>query len=179
MGRKGNLFSSIKKAFSPESKEKKRQVFSNSILDKFLLIMDYFIKKISLRFQKANGSKNKGIEKENSLNPESSTLETVGVPHSLPPPAEVNLTESVIEKEQRQHGYSVAVSTSTRAESAIEGPSNVTEVVQPIAVTQFASKLTDKEAATKIQTAFRGYLVYLYLSACTSFLIFNGICFCY
>ncbi|KAL8094691.1 hypothetical protein AgCh_036276 [Apium graveolens] len=132
MGRKGNLFSSIKKAFSPESKEKKRQ--------------------------KANESKNKGIEKENSLNPESSTLETVSVPHSLPPPAEVYLPQNVIEDEQTQHASSVAVSTSTRAEGAIEAPSDVTEVVQPVAVTQFASKLTDGEAATKIQTAFRGFL---------------------
>ncbi|KAK1389470.1 IQ-domain 1 [Heracleum sosnowskyi] len=128
MGRKGNLFSSIKKAFSPESKEKK--------------------------IQKANGSKNyKGIEKA-----ESSTLETVSIPYSLPPRAEVNLPETVIEDEQTQHANSVAVSTSTRAEGAIEVPSDVAEVVQPVAVTQFASKLTDQEAATKIQTAFRGYL---------------------
>lgn len=112
------------------------------------------------------------------MNPESSTSETVSVPHSLPPPAEVNLPETVIEDEQTQHAYSFAVSTSTGTEGAVEVPLDVTDV-QPIAVTQFARKLTDEEAATKIQTAFRGYLVYLYSSACTSSLIFNETCLCY
>lgn len=129
-----------------------------------------------MRFQKASGSKNKGIEKENSLNPESSTLETVSIPHSLSPPGEVNFPETVIRDEQTQHAYSVVVSTSSHAEGAIEAHSDVTEVVQPLTVTQFASKLTDEEAVTKIQTAFRGYLVYFYLSACSSSLLFNGIC---
>lgn len=91
----------------------------------------------------------------------------------------MNFPQTVIEDEQTQHAYSVAVSTSTRTEGAIETPSDVTEIVQPVAVSQLSIKLTDEEAATKIQTAFRGYLVYFYLSAFSSSLIFNGICFCY
>lgn len=81
------------------------------------------------------------------------------MPHSLPPPTEVNFTEIEIEDEQTKHANFGTASTSTLAEDAAEVPLGVTEAVQAVAVTQIKSKMTDDVAATKIQTAFRGYLV--------------------
>uniref|UniRef100_A0A5B7AWX8 DUF4005 domain-containing protein n=1 Tax=Davidia involucrata TaxID=16924 RepID=A0A5B7AWX8_DAVIN len=90
MGRKGNWFSSVKKALSPESNDKKGQ--------------------------KSTKSKKKWLGKEKSAVPSSSRLETVTVSHPLPLPEEVKLTE--VENEQTKHVYSVAVATDVAAEAA-------------------------------------------------------------
>ncbi|KAK3021346.1 hypothetical protein RJ639_045979 [Escallonia herrerae] len=126
MGRKGNWFSSVKKALSPDSKEKKSQ--------------------------KADKSKKKWFGKEKSAVPEASSLETVAVPHPLPPPEEVKLTE--VEDEQTKHAYTVAAATAVAAEAAVASAQVAAEVVRLTVVTQF----TEEVAAIKIQTAFRGYL---------------------
>ncbi|GMP85189.1 hypothetical protein CsSME_00038445 [Camellia sinensis var. sinensis] len=130
MGRKGNWFSSIKKAFSPESKEKKAQ--------------------------KSNKSKKKWFGKEKSSVPDSSPSETLTVPHPLPPPEDVKLIEA--EDEQTKHAYSVAVATAVAAEAAVAAAQAAAEVVRLTTVNQFTGKPKEEVAAIKIQTAFRGYL---------------------
>ncbi|KAK2977590.1 hypothetical protein RJ640_007226 [Escallonia rubra] len=130
MGRKGNWFSSVKKALSPNSTEKKSQ--------------------------KADKSKKKWFGKEKSPLPETSSLETVAVPHPLPPPEEVKLTE--VEDEQTKHAYTVAAATAVAAEAAVASAQVAAEVVRLTVVTQFTGKSKEEVAAIKIQTAFRGYL---------------------
>lgn len=130
MGRKGNWFSSIKKAFSPESKEKKAQ--------------------------KSNKSKKKWFGKEKLSVPDSSPSETLTVPHPLPPPEDVKLIEA--EDEQTKHAYSVAVATAVAAEAAVAAAQAAAEVVRLTTVNQFTGKPKEEVAAIKIQTAFRGYL---------------------
>ncbi|KAL6998249.1 hypothetical protein U1Q18_008375 [Sarracenia purpurea var. burkii] len=134
MARKGSWFSSVKKAFSPESKEK--------------------------RGQKSNKSKKKWFGKEKSAVPVSSPPETVTVPlpHPLPlpPPEEVKLIE--VEDEQTKHAYSVAVASAVAAEAAVAAAQAAAEVVRLTAVTQFTGKSNEEVAAIKIQTVFRGFL---------------------
>ncbi|PSS23724.1 Protein IQ-DOMAIN like [Actinidia chinensis var. chinensis] len=131
MGRKGNWFSSIKKAFSSESKEKKSQ--------------------------KSSKSKKKWFGKERSNVPDSSPTENATVPHPLPPPLEeVKLIEA--EEEQTKHAYSVAVATAAAAEAAVAAAQAAAEVVRLTSVTQFTGKSNEEVAAIKVQTAFRGYL---------------------
>ncbi|KAL6987431.1 hypothetical protein U1Q18_013180 [Sarracenia purpurea var. burkii] len=141
MERKGNWFSSVKKAFSPESKEAKRQ--------------------------KSKKSKNKWFGKEKSSDvPDSSPSESVQVPPPLPlppppplpplpPPEEVKLTE--VENEETKQPYSAAIGTSTAADTAVAADESAAEVVQLTGVTQFSGKSEEEVAAIKIQTAFRGY----------------------
>ncbi|KAM7464146.1 hypothetical protein LguiA_032267 [Lonicera macranthoides] len=130
MGRKGSWFSSVKKALSPDSKEKKSQ--------------------------KANKSKNKWFGKEKTSIPDSPTLETESVSPPLPPPEELNLTE--VEDEQTKHAYSVAVATAAAAEAAVAATHAAAEAVRRTAMSRFPGKSTEEVAAIKIQTAFRGYL---------------------
>ncbi|KAG8364365.1 hypothetical protein BUALT_Bualt19G0121200 [Buddleja alternifolia] len=85
MGRKGSWISSVKKAFSPNSKQKKAK--------------------------KENKSKNKLFEKDEPSVSNSSNLENVEVSyhHPLPPLEEVKLTE--VENEETSNAYSDAVAT--------------------------------------------------------------------
>lgn len=130
MGKKGNWFSSVKKALSPESKEK--------------------------RDQKANKSKNKWFGKQKQSTPSSAPLETVIVPPPpVPPPEEVKLTD--IEDEQNRQAYSVAQANATAAEAAVVAAQAAAEVVRLSTVNQFAGKSREEVAAIRIQTAFRGY----------------------
>ncbi|KAK1403425.1 Protein IQ-DOMAIN 1 [Heracleum sosnowskyi] len=129
MGRKGNWFSSVKKAFSPDSQNKKNK----------------------------RGSKSKNsVENERSLNPEISTLETVSTPQHLPLPPEVQRTEVV--DEQAKYDYSVEDANTSSYVPAVEAPEVVGEVVRPIPVTRFTGMSREEVAAIKIQTTFRGYL---------------------
>ncbi|KAA8516523.1 hypothetical protein F0562_016971 [Nyssa sinensis] len=141
MGRKGNWFSSVKKALSPESKDK--------------------------RGQNSNKSKKKWFGKEKSTVPGSSPLETVTVSHPLPPPEEVNLTEE--ENEQTKHVYSVAVATAAADEAAVVAAQPAAEVVRLTTVTQFTGKSEEEVAAIRIQTAFRGHLARRALQALRGF----------
>ncbi|XP_061350544.1 protein IQ-DOMAIN 2 [Gastrolobium bilobum] len=127
MGRKGNWFSSVKKALSPESKDKKDQ--------------------------KSSGSKKKWFGKQ-KLQTSDSHLETDKTP-PLPPPEEIIVTH--VENEN-SHDH-VEVATAVDVEEPV--PAVQTEAaaeVQATTIVQFASKPNDQVAATKIQTAFRGYL---------------------
>ncbi|GLT79323.1 hypothetical protein SLA2020_508150 [Shorea laevis] len=157
MGKKGKWLSSLKKAFSPESKEKKNQKSKENLF-----------------------GKQKDLEPTAS---ESTTLETVRLSH--PQPQEVKLTEAE-NGVNAQNGppYSIAVInaapadaaitsaptdaaitfaptdatiTSAPADSSITAAVTAVEVVPPTTVNQFAGKSKEEAAAIKIQKAFRGY----------------------
>ncbi|XP_060201601.1 protein IQ-DOMAIN 3-like [Lycium barbarum] len=134
MGRTGSWFSSVKKALSPDPKEK---------ADK-----------------KASKSKKKWFGKEKQTLPGSSTVvtATVSPPRPVPvrPVEEVKLDE--VEEEQTKHAYSVAVATAAAAEAAVAAAHAAAEVVRLTTVNQFSGKSKEEVAAIKIQTAFRGYL---------------------
>ncbi|XWS55783.1 hypothetical protein CRYUN_Cryun09bG0030300 [Craigia yunnanensis] len=132
MGKKGKWLSSLKKAFSPDSKEKKNQK-----------------------------SKEQFLEKQVHLGPSGSdaaTLETVEL--SPPPqPEEVKLIEA--EAEQSQQTYPVAVATADDDAVAPAAPAQAAiEVVRHQLNTgaRFAGKSKEEVAAIQIQTAFRVYL---------------------
>nr|GLL41035.1 protein IQ-DOMAIN 1-like isoform X1 [Ipomoea trifida] len=139
MGRKGSWFSSVKKAFSPESKEKKEQ--------------------------KANKSKNRLLGKEKLDVPNSATLETsTASPHHQ---EEVKLAE--VEKEVATSAVAedAIVAAAEAVQSAevakFSGKSKEEEdeaaakVVQSAAPAKFSGKSKEEAAAIRIQTAFRGY----------------------
>jgi len=107
-------------------------------------------------FQRSNKSKKKWFGKQKHLDLESTSLGTVTVP-PLPAEEEVKLTNA--ENEQRDHAYSVAVTTAPAADVAVAAAQAATEVVRLTAVTRFAGKSREEVAAIKIQTAFRGYMV--------------------
>ncbi|XP_009626665.1 protein IQ-DOMAIN 2-like [Nicotiana tomentosiformis] len=132
MGRKGSWFSSVKKALSPDPKEK---------ADK-----------------KASKSKKKWFGKEKQTLPDSSTVvtATVSPPRPAPPVEEVKFDE--VEEEQTKHAYSIAVATAAAAEAAVAAAHAAAEVVRLTTVNQFAGKSNEEVAAIRVQTAFRGYL---------------------
>ncbi|KAH7513002.1 hypothetical protein FEM48_Zijuj12G0150200 [Ziziphus jujuba var. spinosa] len=131
MGRKGNWFSSVKKALSPDSKEKKDQI--------------------------SNKSKKKWFGKQKQRDSDSTSLEPVTLP-SPPPQEEVILTNA--ENEQNNHDYSDVVAPTVTVETVAAPTQPATEVVQLTTVAQpkFAGKSGEEAAAIMIQTAFRGYL---------------------
>ncbi|KAK6159514.1 hypothetical protein DH2020_006828 [Rehmannia glutinosa] len=92
MGRKGNWFSSVKKALSPDTKEQKSK--------------------------KSNKSKKKWFGKEKPSVSDSPNRDTIEVshPHPLPPLEDVKLAE--VENEETKHAYSVAVATAEAADAA-------------------------------------------------------------
>ncbi|XWS66924.1 hypothetical protein CRYUN_Cryun05aG0242400 [Craigia yunnanensis] len=132
MRKKGKWLSSLKKAFSPESKEKKNQK-----------------------------SKELFLEKQVHWGPSGSdaaTLETVKL--SPPPqPEEVKLTEA--EAEQSKQTYPVAVATADDDAVAPAAPAQVAVEVVPHQHNmgaRYAGKSKEEVAAIKIQTAFRVYM---------------------
>lgn len=113
-------------------------------------------------FQRANKSKN-SVEKEKSSSPDFSTLETISTSQHLPPPPVVQTTEIV--DEQSKYAYSVEDANTSSYVPAVEAPEVVTEVVRPTPVTRFTGMSREEVAAIRIQTTFRGYLVYVFLHA--------------
>lgn len=136
MGKRGNWFSAVKKALSPEPKEKKDQ--------------------------KKHKSKKKWFGKHKDSDPISSSQVTAATATAaelavLHPPIEnVKLTEA--ENEQSKHAYSVALATAVAAEAAVAAAQAAAEVVRLTSVSRFPGKSKEEVAAIKIQTAFRGYL---------------------
>lgn len=65
-----------------------------------------------------------------------------------------------IEEQQSRHAYSVAVATAAAAEAAVAAAQAAAEVVRLTALSRFPGKSKEEIAAIKIQTAFRGYMVY-------------------
>ncbi|KAK1563900.1 hypothetical protein Q3G72_034889 [Acer saccharum] len=135
MGRKGKWFSSVKKALSPDSKEKKDKK-----------------------------SKKKWFGKQTDIASNSSAVvETFKTPPPSIPllqqPEEDNVTEA--ENEQRNFAATVAVTTTTAAsvqDPVDDASQTVKEVVQITTNTRFQGKSKEEAAAIRIQTAFRGYL---------------------
>ncbi|KAF7804486.1 protein IQ-DOMAIN 1 [Senna tora] len=129
MGRKGNWFSSVKKALSPESKKREED-------------------------QKPNKSKKKWFGKQKLQQTSDSYLETDKAP-PLPPPEEPILTN--IENENNHvHVVEVATVSDTKEPlPAVHTPP--VPVLAPI-IPRVSGKLNAEVAAIKIQTAFRGYL---------------------
>ncbi|GMI84731.1 IQ-domain 2 [Hibiscus trionum] len=131
MGKKAKWLSSLKKAFSPETKEKRTQK-----------------------------SKELFLEKHVDLGPSDSdaaTLETVRLSPSQP--EEVKVSEAEAEPSERP--YHVPVAPAAADEVAPAAPAQVVANVvrrQLNAGARFAGKSNEEVAAIKIQTAFRGYL---------------------
>ncbi|GFP85920.1 protein iq-domain 1 [Phtheirospermum japonicum] len=136
MVRKGNWFSSVKKALSPDTKEKKAKKAS--------------------KLKKRWFGKEKPPVVSESPNREIETVQ-VSHPHPLPPLEDVKLTAEV-ENEETKHAYDVAVASAAAAEAAVAAAQAAAEVVRLTTVSQFAGKSNEEIAAIKIQTAFRGYL---------------------
>ncbi|PON58535.1 IQ motif, EF-hand binding site [Parasponia andersonii] len=134
MGKKGNWFAAVKKALSPEPKEKKDQ--------------------------KTRKSKKKWFGKSSNADVVSSTEETVlpVVPPAPPPPPVQDVKLAEIENEQSKHAYSVALATAAAAEAAVAAAQAAAEVVRLTAVPRYYGLPKEEIAAIKIQTAFRGYL---------------------
>lgn len=89
------------------------------------------------------------------------TEETAFVVPTTPPPLEdEKLTEP--ENEQSKHAYSVALASAVAAEAAVAAAQAAAEVLRLTRVPYYAGKSKEEIAAITIQTAFRGYLVYLF-----------------
>ncbi|KAM3326001.1 hypothetical protein P3S67_001127 [Capsicum chacoense] len=106
MGRKGSWFGSIKKALSPDPKEK---------ADK-----------------KASKSKKKWFGKEKNTLPEELTVvtTTVSPPHPLFIPTVEEVTLEELKEDQTKHAYSVIVATAATAEAAVAAAHAAAVVVQ-------------------------------------------------
>lgn len=131
MGRKGNWFSSVKKALSPDPKEKKDQ--------------------------KSSKSKKKWFGKQ-KLQTSVSYPETDKTPPSIPPPPEEIKITDIETENSHDHDHVVEVATAMDAEEPVPSVHIEPVRVEPAPIARFAGKPKDEVAAIKIQTAFRGHL---------------------
>ncbi|XP_021770661.1 protein IQ-DOMAIN 1-like isoform X1 [Chenopodium quinoa] len=153
MGRKGNWFSSMKKALNgPEVKE---------------------------IVQESGKSKKKWFSKKKRSGLNTTPTDTAPATMALLPqptvapvvdpaaePAKVSSAadkeqklSGAADKEQTKHAYSVAIATAKAAEAAVAAAQAAAEVVRLTATTTPVSgKSKEEAAAIKIQTAFRGYM---------------------
>lgn len=129
MGKRGGWFSAVKKAFAPESKEKKDQ--------------------------KTNKSKKRWFGKPKKLETVASA-EPASLDVSVLPIEEVKLADA--ENEQSKHAYSVAIATAVAAEAAVAAAQAAAEVVRLTTIPRYSGKSKEEIATIKIQTAFRGYM---------------------
>lgn len=74
---------------------------------------------------------------------------------------DVKLKEA--ENEQSKHAYSVALATAVAAEAAVAAAQAAAEVVRLTSQPRHLGKSKEEIAAIRIQTTFRGYLVYIYI----------------
>lgn len=128
MGKKSNWFSALKKALSPKKSKSKK------------------------REKNVDPAAPPLYEETKPLAPSASPPPLL--PPQPPPPAAFSPEEG--EKEQKKHAYSVALATAVAAEAAVAAAQAAAEVVRLTSVSP--AKSTEEVAATKIQTAFRGYL---------------------
>lgn len=106
-----------------------------------------------------------GIGKHRDSDPSSSESFDNGVPSSAPAPPQPQAADvkvAAAENEQSKHAYSVAVASAAAAEAAVAAAQAAAEVVRLTAPPRFAGKSKEEVAAIRIQTAFRGYLVYYF-----------------
>ncbi|KAK4281453.1 hypothetical protein QN277_012945 [Acacia crassicarpa] len=130
MGRKGSWFSTVKKAFSPESKKKEDQKSSQS-------------KKKWFGKKKLEISSHSYVGSEKTEHP------------PAPPPEEIKSYN--VENEASQ-SHVLEVSTAVEAERPIPAIQRPVVAIQAPKISRFAGKSREEVAAIKIQTAFRGYL---------------------
>ncbi|KAK9126822.1 hypothetical protein Scep_015668 [Stephania cephalantha] len=130
MGKKGNWFGAVKKAFSHENKEKTNQ--------------------------KTGKSKKKWkFGKDRRCDEDPTTVNVVPEPRS-PPSEEVKYAEAV--DKQTNHAYSEALASTVAEEAAVTAAEAAAEVVRLTNAARYSGKSVEEVAAIKIQTAFRGYL---------------------
>lgn len=135
MGKKGNWFSAVKNALSPQSKKSKSK--------------------------KKSPAENKSSEAVTSNEQVTVTNTSPPTPPALPPAIAVESKPNEIDDVdgQNKHAYSVAIATAAAAEAAVAAAQAAAEVVRLTTVPRFVGKSKEEIAAIKIQTAFRGYLV--------------------
>lgn len=81
-------------------------------------------------------------------------------PPPPPPPPVGDLKLNDVENDQSRHAYTVARATAAAAEAAVAAAQAAAEVVRLTSISHFSGKSKEEIAAIKIQTAFRGYMVY-------------------
>lgn len=122
-----------------------------------------------------NRKSRRWFRKQRSTDSHSTGAENaVVVPLSHSPTEEVKLIEA--ENEQNRHAYSVALVTAMAAEAAVAAAQAAAEVVRLRAVVSCnnSGKTKEEVAAIKIQTAFRGYLVWSTLHILNLIVMKNG-----
>ncbi|XP_050386180.1 protein IQ-DOMAIN 3 [Argentina anserina] len=180
MGRKGSWFSAVKKAFNPESKEKKDQKSKSK--------KRWFGKNKNVdgkheeNVDHLQNADHVGNDLWISYKEESALVVPTSIAPPPPPPApsalstisekleeghdtqrnSLALTEYVglveAEDAQSKRVYSVALATAMAAEAAVAAAKAAAEVVRLTGLTHFPGKSLEEVAAIKIQTAFRGHL---------------------
>ncbi|XP_062225155.1 protein IQ-DOMAIN 3-like [Phragmites australis] len=153
MGKKGKWFSAVKKVFSssdPDGKEAKAE-----------------------KADKSKSRRKWPFGKSKHSDPSTSTVSGTAPVAPLPPPPPTQPTQPhsqeikdvkpvETDSEQSNHAYSVALASAVAAEAAAVAAQAAAEVVRLTAVTTPTQKMPvssrEELAATKIQTAFRGYL---------------------
>ncbi|KAF4369298.1 hypothetical protein CsatB_017048 [Cannabis sativa] len=131
MGRKGNWFSNVKKALSPESKEKTAE--------------------------RSSKSKKKWFGKPTHLDSDAGTAASAAALPPLPPHEEVKIADAEIEHNNHD-SPPIAVAPAAPAEPVVIATRTAPVVVPAPRVSRFAGKFGEEAAAVRIQTAFRGYL---------------------
>ncbi|KAJ8461507.1 hypothetical protein OPV22_034433 [Ensete ventricosum] len=133
MGKKAKWFGAVKKVFSPESKEKKKERLK---------------KKLGSRTSKA-------------ADPCPADSLECAVPREVLPPPQAQPEEDEVvevEPEQSNPAHPVALATPAAATEPVATVEAATEVIQLAATTKFPGKTTEEIAAIQIQTAFRAYM---------------------
>ncbi|CAN8254685.1 unnamed protein product [Cochlearia groenlandica] len=123
-------FSAVKKALTPEPKQKKEK--------------------------KPHKSK-KWFGKSKKLDLLTKSVQTDSLPSNTLCVSKDNKLQD-IEEQQSRHAYSVAVATAAAAEAAVAAAQAAAEVVRLTSSSRFHDKSKEEIASIKIQTAFRGFM---------------------
>ncbi|CAH2074382.1 unnamed protein product, partial [Thlaspi arvense] len=130
MGKKAKWFSSVKKAFSPDSKKSKH---------------------------KSPESPNGVISNPPPPLAADSSRQSSSPPPA-PPPLEVRVAEVIVERNRNLFPPSTDVVNATTTDIPVAPSSSAPEVVRRATARRFAGKSNEEAAAILIQTIFRGYL---------------------
>ncbi|XP_028961671.2 protein IQ-DOMAIN 3-like isoform X3 [Malus domestica] len=150
MGRKGSWFSALKKALTPDPKEKKDQKTHKS--------KKRWFGKYKNEDAVSSWAETAFIIPASAPAPASALAPAPPPPPTPPPKEDVKLAEA--ENAQNKHVYSVALATAAAAEAAVAAAQAAAEVVRLTAVPmpRYPGKSMQEVAAIKIQTAFRGHM---------------------
>ncbi|RRT47751.1 hypothetical protein B296_00045515 [Ensete ventricosum] len=145
MGKKAKWFGAVKKVFSPESKEKKKEKKKSRLWSSF-----------HQRLKKKLGSRT-----SKAADPCPADSLECAVPREVLPPPQAQPEEDEVvevEPEQSNPAHPVALATPAAATEPVATVEAATEVIQLAATTKFPGKTTEEIAAIQIQTAFRAYM---------------------